>query len=101
MAMAHRLIDLIGDDLFVKLDAFELANLHVKLEFLNPAGSIKFKTALGLICSCEAAEVIKPDSILIESSSGNLGVALSVICASKGYRFTCVVDPNTNEQNVQ
>lgn len=99
--MASRLLNLIGDDLFVKLDALGLANLHVKLEYLNPAGSIKFKTAIGLIRSCELSGAIKHDTILIESSSGNLGVALSLICANKGYRFTCVVDPNTNEQNIR
>jgi cysteine synthase A len=99
--MRNRLIDLIGDDNFVQVDSLGIANLYIKLEYLNPAGSIKFKTALGLIDSCERAHLIKPDSVLIESSSGNLGVALSVICASKRYKFACVIDPNTNEQNVQ
>lgn len=99
--MNRKLTSLISDNCFVSLPGFGLQNLYLKLENLNPAGSIKFKTALGLINSCEDAGIMKDDTVLIESSSGNLGVALSVICAERGYQFSCVVDPNTNEQNIK
>lgn len=59
------------------------------------------KTALGMIRDLERREMIRTDSILIESSSGSLGVALSIICAERGYRFVCVVDPNTSKQNIR
>jgi 2,3-diaminopropionate biosynthesis protein SbnA len=101
MAMKRNLSSLIGDDNMIELDKICDANIHLKIESLNPAGSIKFKTAIGLITALEEANAIRPDSILIESSSGNLGVALSIICAERGYRFACVVDPNVNTQNVR
>lgn len=94
--------DVINDDNFIQLRGFEgLDQLHVKIEALNPAGSIKMKVAVGMINDLEARGRILPSTMLIESSSGSLGVALSMICAERGYRFTCVVDPNTSEHNIK
>jgi len=68
----------------------------IKYEGLNIAGSIKLKTAKYLIRGLEKELGITPDkNIIIESSSGNLGIALSIVCKSKGYKFICVTDPNT------
>lgn len=97
--MKGPLTSFIGDDNFIKVNNFEVPELYLKVENLNPAGSVKFKTALGLIASLEQSGSIKPETTLVESSSGNLGVALSMICAARGYRFVCVVDPNANQQN--
>ncbi|MDT9002104.1 2,3-diaminopropionate biosynthesis protein SbnA [Paucibacter sp. APW11] len=93
--------DIVNDRNFVKLRGLGLSQLHLKIEALNPSGSIKMKTALGLIGDLEARGCIGPQTILIESSSGSLGVALSIICAERGYRFSCVVDPNTSPQNIK
>ncbi|WP_347568037.1 2,3-diaminopropionate biosynthesis protein SbnA [Janthinobacterium lividum] len=90
-----------SDRNFVRIRALGLNQLYAKIEGLNPAGSIKMKTALGMIASLEARGDIKSDTVLIESSSGSLGVALSMICAERGYKFTCVVDPNASSQNVK
>lgn len=92
---------IINDHNFVRVRSFGLSNLHMKIEGLNPAGSIKMKTALGMVAALEAQGGIGPDTRLIESSSGSLGVALSIVCAERGYRFTCVVDPNTSLQNIK
>lgn len=92
---------IVGDCNFVQLKGLGLDNLHLKLESCNPAGSIKMKTALGLINSSAERRLIHSDTVLIESSSGNLGVALAMICAERGYRFCCVVDPNTNLHNIK
>jgi 2,3-diaminopropionate biosynthesis protein SbnA len=73
--------------------------VFLKVEALNPAGSIKLKTAAGMIGALEREGRIRRGARLIESSSGNLGVALAAICAERGYNFTCVIDPNTIEQN--
>ena len=62
----------------------------------NFAGSIKLKAATEMVEAAERDGLLTPDSILVESSSGNLGVALSVIAASKGYRFLCVTDSRCN-----
>ncbi|MFC5473748.1 2,3-diaminopropionate biosynthesis protein SbnA [Paraherbaspirillum soli] len=96
-----RISQMINDHAFARLQHFPLANTYLKIEAFNPAGSIKLKAALGLIANLEKQGLIKPDSILIESSSGNLGVALAIVCSERGYRFTCVVDPNASQQNVK
>ena len=70
------------------------ARVYLKIEAFNPAGSIKIKPALLMIKKLEEAGLISRDCHLIESSSGNIGLALSLVCATRGYKFTCVSDPN-------
>ena len=84
------------DNLFVDLHGIFGQSLFLKCEGFNFAGSIKLKAATEMVEAAERDGVLTPDSILIESSSGNLGVALSMIAASKGYRFVCVTDPRCN-----
>ncbi|MCQ9426641.1 2,3-diaminopropionate biosynthesis protein SbnA [Pseudomonas sp. LJDD11] len=92
--------DIVHDQTFLKVSGLG-ADFHLKMESFNPAGSIKLKTASGLVDDLQARGLIQPDSILIESSSGNLGVALAMLCAARGLRFTCVVDPNTASHNLR
>ncbi|MDD3267049.1 MAG: pyridoxal-phosphate dependent enzyme [Burkholderiales bacterium] len=74
----------------------------LKLEGLNPAGSIKIKPALKMIEHLEKKGTINPkESVIIESSSGNLGIALSLICKIKGYKFLCISDPNINNKSAK
>jgi 2,3-diaminopropionate biosynthesis protein SbnA len=68
--------------------------VHLKLEGFNMAGSIKLKPAVHMIEELEREGVLRPGKRVIESSSGNLGVALSLVCRVKGYPFVCVSDPN-------
>ncbi|MFF4748191.1 2,3-diaminopropionate biosynthesis protein SbnA [Streptomyces chengbuensis] len=84
------------DDLYVDLEAISGHPLFLKCEGFNFAGSIKLKAATEMVEAAERDGLLRPDSVLIESSSGNLGVALSMIAASKGYRFLCVTDPRCN-----
>jgi N-(2-amino-2-carboxyethyl)-L-glutamate synthase len=92
--------DLVFDRVFLRLDGLVPdIRLLLKIEGFNPAGSIKLKTAIGLVEDAERWELLRPGGHVIESSSGNLGVALSSVCAARGYRFTCVTDPNTSPQN--
>lgn len=91
-------LDLVFDRVFHVVEDFapEL-KLYLKLEGLNPAGSIKLKPAIAMLDELEAADRIRPGhSHIIESSSGNLGIALSIACKLRGYEFTCVSDPNIN-----
>ncbi|AOR30421.1 2,3-diaminopropionate biosynthesis protein SbnA [Streptomyces fodineus] len=83
-------------DLFVALESICGYPLHLKCEAFNFAGSIKLKAAKEMVESAERDGILAPDSVLVESSSGNLGVALSMIAASKGYRFLCVTDSRCN-----
>ena len=84
------------EDLYVDLRSIFAHPLFLKCEGFNFAGSIKLKAAAEMIEGAERDGVLAPDSILVESSSGNLGVALSMIAASKGYRFLCVTDSRCN-----
>ncbi|CAM03551.1 cysteine synthase A [Saccharopolyspora erythraea NRRL 2338] len=84
------------DDLYVDLRPTFGVPLYVKCEGFNFAGSIKLKAADAMVAAAERSGVLGPGSILVESSSGNLGVALSVIAASRGYRFVCVTDSRCN-----
>lgn len=98
--MYETISDIVHDRTFLKVRGLG-PDFLLKLESLNPAGSIKLKTASGLIDDLQSRGLIGPDTILIESSSGNLGVALAMICAERGIAFTCVVDPNTSRHNVR
>ncbi len=80
------------EGLFVDLAALVGHSLYLKVEGLNFASSIKLKTALEMVEAAERDGILGPGSVLVESSSGNLGVALSTIAASKGYEFICVTD---------
>ena len=77
---------------------FSKKDIYLKIEGFNLTGSIKLKTAIGLIEGLEKRIIIRPGTNkIVESSSGNLGVALSFVCLVKGYEFFCVVDPNTSD----
>jgi 2,3-diaminopropionate biosynthesis protein SbnA len=74
--------------------------VYAKFEALNPGGSIKDRVALNIIKSAMDEGVIQPDTTVIESSSGNLGIGLAQVCAYFGLRFICVVDSKTTPQNI-
>jgi 2,3-diaminopropionate biosynthesis protein SbnA len=84
------------EELYVDLQPIFGQSLYLKCEGFNFAGSIKLKAATAMVEAAERDGRLKPGSILIESSSGNLGVALSLLAASKGYQFLCVTDSRCN-----
>jgi len=84
------------DELYVDLEPIFGRSLFLKCEGFNFAGSVKLKAAAEMVGAAERAGVLRPGSVLVESSSGNLGVALSMIAASKGYPFLCVTDCRCN-----
>jgi 2,3-diaminopropionate biosynthesis protein SbnA len=84
------------DDLYVDLRAIFGHPLRLKCEGFNFAGSIKLKAASEMVEAALRDGTVRDDSVLVESSSGNLGVALSMIAASKGLRFLCITDPRCN-----
>ncbi|GGX64738.1 2,3-diaminopropionate biosynthesis protein SbnA [Streptomyces hiroshimensis] len=94
---AHELLE---SDVYIDLQPTLGIPLHLKCEGFNFAGSIKIVPAAWMVAVAEREGLIGPDSVLIESSSGNLGVALAVTAASKGLRFVCVTDPNCNPATV-
>jgi len=84
------------EGLYVDLRSVFGRSLFLKCEGFNFAGSIKLKAATEMVEAAERDGLLRPGSMLVESSSGNLGVALSMIAASKGYRFVCVTDSRCN-----
>lgn len=75
--------------------------LFAKLEGFNPGGSAKDRPALHILMQAMRTGAIKPWTVVIESSSGNLGIGLAQACRYLGLRFICVVDPKTTEQNIR
>jgi cysteine synthase len=96
-------LDLIFRDLFYRLRGFAGSHdVFLKLEGFNVTGSIKIKTAIGLVEALERRGIARPnETVIVESSSGNLGLALSLVCAIKGYKFICVTDPNANRTTIR
>jgi N-(2-amino-2-carboxyethyl)-L-glutamate synthase len=75
--------------------------LCAKLEGFNPGGSAKDRPALHILQEAMRAGAVKAGTVVIESSSGNLGIGLAQICRYLGLRFICVVDPKTTTQNIR
>ena len=75
--------------------------LFVKLEGGNPGGSTKDRPAKSIIDHGIESGLINPDTVIVESSSGNMGIGLAQVCTVYGLRFICVVDPKTTAQNLR
>jgi N-(2-amino-2-carboxyethyl)-L-glutamate synthase len=73
--------------------------LYAKLEALNPGGSMKDRPAVRILTDALAQGEISRDTVVVESSSGNMGIGLAQACSYLGLKFICVVDPKTTAQN--
>ena len=94
MRIANDVTELIGNTPLVRIrnlgrDAG--AQIVAKLEFHNPAHSVKDRIGLAMIEAAEAAGLIGPDTVIVEPTSGNTGIALAMVCAARGYRCKLVM----------
>ena len=97
MSNIYKSVDqLIGNTPLLKLTKIEQkyelkANIYAKLEYFNPAGSVKDRIAKAMIDDAEERGILKPDSVIIEPTSGNTGIGLASVAAARGYRLIIVM----------
>jgi cysteine synthase A len=92
MSIAENITQLIGNTPLVRLRRVTdgaAADVVAKLESFNPAGSVKDRIGVAMIDAAEKAGLIKPDTIILEPTSGNTGIALAMVAAARGYK--CVL----------
>lgn len=89
MKIAENLTELVGNTPMVKINKLNTgdANIYAKLEYFNPANSVKDRAALQMIKDAELEGKINKDTLIIEPTSGNTGIGLAMICAIRGYRI--------------
>ncbi len=104
MAVHPGVLSLIGNTPLVDISALSpnpSAKILVKLEGMNPGGSVKDRVALSLIEDAEARGVLQPGAILLEPSSGNTGIGLALVCRLKGYHLKVVLPTNVSIERRQ
>jgi len=101
--VAKNLTELIGNTPLLELTNYDSilhlrARIVVKIEYFNPAGSIKDRTAYSLIMDAEKRGILKPGAILIEPTSGNTGLGLALISAARGYKLILTMPETISEE---
>lgn len=84
-------LDLIGNTPMISLDKIGYKNVYVKLEKYNPAGSIKDRIALSMVEGAEKKGILNKESVLVEATSGNTGIALAMVGKLKGYKVIIIM----------
>jgi cysteine synthase A len=101
MKIANDVTELIGNTPLVRLGRMaegSLAEIVLKLEFYNPAHSVKDRIGVSMIDAAEKSGKIKPDTIILEPTSGNTGIALAFVCAARGYRCTLIMPETMSKE---
>lgn len=97
-------LELVGNTPMLQIDRYGKAvgatdaNLWAKLEYLNPAGSVKDRAALNMIEDAESKGLLKPGATIIEPTSGNTGIGLAMVAAIKGYRAILTLPETMSEE---
>jgi len=102
--IARNVTELIGNTPLVRLNRIAQdvpAEIVAKLEFYNPASSIKDRLGVGLIRDAEERGVLKKNSVIIEATFGNAGLGLGLVCCVKGYRLIIVMPEQKSEDRIK
>lgn len=99
--MKNNLLDAIGNTPLITIPFETPATVCAKLEYLNPGGSIKDRTALYMVKQAEKEGMLKPGGTIVEASSGNQGIALAMIGAVKGYKVIITASEKVSEEKTK
>jgi len=99
--MYNNVIKAIGNTPLVKLELGTPASIYAKLEYLNPSGSIKDRSALYMIEYAEKEGILKPGGTIIDASSGNHGIAVAMIGALKNYKVIITVSEKVSQEKLK
>ena len=108
MRVVENVLELVGQTPMLRLRRLEeasgsgsCAEIWVKLEFLNPGGSVKDRAALGLVLDAERRGVLRPGGTIVEATAGNTGVGLALIGVNRGYKVMLYVPEQFAEEKVK
>src|ERR1700733_14386453 len=104
LRVVENITELVGQTPLLRLRRLvpeDAAEVFVKLEYLNPGGSVKDRAAIGMIKKAEEQGVLKPGYTIVEATAGNTGVGLALIGVNKGYRVVVCVPEKFAEEKVK
>jgi cysteine synthase A len=96
--LVNPVLEVVGNTPLIRLRKMSSGNMLVKADFLNPGGSVKDRVAKYIIESAEEQGKLKPGMIIIEATSGNTGIGLTLVGIQKGYGVVCVMPENMSEE---
>jgi cysteine synthase A len=97
----HTILDLVGETPVLQLNRVGPQNgveVWAKLEFFNPAGSVKDRTALAMVTAAEDSGELRPGMTIVESTSGNTGIGLAMVAAVRGYKLVITMPEGVSEE---
>src|ERR1700760_1050432 len=104
MSIAEDVTQLVGNTPLVRLRRVTegaVADVVAKLEYFNPGGSVKDRIGVAMLDAAEEAGLLKPDTIILEPTSGNTGIALAMVAAARGYKLVLTMpDTMSNERRI-